>query len=403
MKIRAYTISWLLIAFMFMAAGSYAVAADVKTQDDGVKIAYFDNSTRDFSVDITFVGTTTLPGDDLGVDGSEGGMDVYNYVTNTAVPFVNVKFNYSGLITVNGSDAAGQAFVISNNFFKMATSGLEWTSSGFGVPLKQGDNFISVLYIAVDDNGAFSYAYDTVIVRVRSSDADLSNVPTYKSFPVDFGFVDEAVNATTYPLDYPAYDYNDPVMDLSFTSNGTDMGGQTFGTSALASTGVDVSGMVNSTGTVAIDADQLNGTDAVEGMSFFVDDYGIHPIASGANATFKTYASSSDAQIGGESYFGIATFAPNGIFTFDYESSDAEATYFSEFGASVADTSFFVVDETVVSTTVTETSVTSVVSNITETVNETTTVQQNPINAFAVGFAIFSMTFVTYVIRRKEE
>ncbi len=376
MKIRAYTFSWLLIAFMFAAAGTPAVVANVeKPVNEGIGPAYFDDSTRDFAVDIYFVGNTTLPGGQLPSGGTEGGMDVYNYQTDTAVPIVNVKFNYSGLITVNGSDAAGQVFVVAKNFLKMATSGGEHTTTGFAVPLSQGDNFISVVYIAADEDGNYHYAIDTVIVRV-SADGDFLE-PTYEEGKVYFDVKDQFTDGSTYDLDYPAFDYNDPVTNLEFKNyDGESLDGTAQATAFIQELGMNVTGSVNSTGTVAVNPDTLNGTDAVKGKLFYVDDYGVHDFPSDfnftggmLNATFKTFSDLATAEKGGESFLGMLTFSPNGILEGDGENSGATATYFSEFGATLDGATFFVVE-----------------GNVTIT---TEGGEDAPLNFAAVGFGLF--------------
>ncbi len=377
---------------MFAAAGTPAVVANVERPvNEGIGFAYFDNSTRDFNVDIYFVGNTTLPGGQLPSGGTEGGFDVYNYETDTAVPIVNVKFNYSGLITVNGSDAAGQAFVVSKNFLKMATSGGEHTTTGFAVPLSQGDNFVSVIYIAADESGNYHYAIDTVIVRVRA-DGNFNDKPTYKDGKVTFDVEDQFSEGSKYPLDYPDFDYNDPVTDLSFKNyDGETIDGTAQATAFVQELGLNVTGSVNSTGTVALDPDFLNGTDAVKGKLFYVDDYGVHDFPSefnftggSLNATFKTFDTVADAELGGESFLGMLTFAPNGIFSGDAENSDAEATYFSEFGATLDGASFFVVEGNV-------------------TVTTESTGSGSPINFAAVGFGLFSASLATYFVRRRKK
>lgn len=391
MKIRAFTFSWLLIAFMFAAAGSPAVLATTESPvNEGIGFAFFDNSTRDFSVDINFVGETTLPGGLLPSGGTEGGMDVYNYNTSTAVPIVNVKFNYSGLITVNGSDAAGQVFVVANNFLKMATSRGEHTTTGFAVPLTQGDNFVSVVYIAADEDGNYHYAIDTVIVRVRA-DGDFTNKPTYDDGLVYFDVEDEFTAGSDYPLPDPDFDYNDPVTDLDFHNyDGEELDGSSQATAYVQTVGLNVTGSVNSTGTVALEPDFLNGTDAVKGKLFYVDDYGVHDFPANfnftggsLNATFKTYDTIADGEIGGDSFLGLLTFSPNGIYAGDGEKSDADATYFSEFGATLDGANFLIV--------------TGNVSTVTVGGDDT------PINIFAVGFGLFSSAVATYFIRRRKK
>jgi hypothetical protein len=244
----------------------------------------FNGNGSDFAVDITFVGLDLF----TELDPTETGGNVYEVTSSSGIANIRLQADISGWTcwgcSGNFTDDDyraesdevlphfGQLFTVINGEVALLGAGFVG-SSGLPITLGPGDNVLTLLYAGKDEVAGFTWASDTIIVRVSTDgtfpDVDLENIDVSLDASDAFDGIPTVRNyINPMPLSFNAFsgyslDYTyKPKAELSATYSGADGGAinfdsiNNFGVEAADS--ISFEGMFDTTG---FDGEQIQGFD----------------------------------------------------------------------------------------------------------------------------------------------
>ena len=409
MKVPKFAI---LLTLSVMVFGTFAAASALTVPGEPtVGVDYFNEDTKTHSVDIYYVGSTSIEGyGNLSLAGQINGLDVYDRPSDSQFAAIVVKANITGMLpagnyndngtVISDDNITGSVFLLVNDEISYVSSAASIGDSGMTGYIHYGYNTITVLYMNMDGNGTITWASDTVLVRMDTA-ANLAGALNLNNYtvPVTMSVTDNFTSGTV--------DFNDPGVTASYGVNyltPTKISSSATVNGANSFTGITMTGTVDTTGSALLVDDilangttvdyseqdayydgfsnvwynVLNGSNAVQGTILFFDAMGVYDASSVTQAKLFQDAGS----------YGVIAFNPMGNTLAGWETGQhitlGSGNYSANFGLNITSSSFNFRNDTytVTSTDVSTASSTGVTVTSTEvSISETTGTQTSVITS----------------------
>ncbi len=226
---------------------------------------------------------------------------------NQSIPYLNNSVNFGKTTTI------GALYLIVDGFIQVLLDNV-FTSIGTQVGVQQGDHTITVVYLNYNPQTGIDIAYDTVVIRVRKStqefndysinkvELNLNVEDLFEEGQVEYDIItDEEYKSSEWDRQKLITPYQK--INSIVYNNGSDINLIPSSLSYLElnnQTSVKIDATVNSSGIA--DLQIQNTFDSAEGMTFFLDATGLHPLPLDQISLREGY-----------NFIGILTFAPYGM------------------------------------------------------------------------------------------
>ena len=326
------------------------------------------------SLNIAFIGETSVATDRISQSGTIRNIPFYNYVSTNDISLLVFKVNFfghtfaydvvkgTGLRTDrNDYTVTGQIFALSGSKAVQITYSDGLGDNGIPISFPQGDTPVSILYLLTDNLGNMQFAYDTVIIRIRRHLREFPESFSIEDFTVEFNLTDEANSIEYITFNNTVFSNRKPTGNLQIergTRNKVNVSQNyilyTDSTRASDWGELMFTASINTVGSVKTIDDYLvngkriadsesiqdaegqyynviDGDPAFPGIVFMFDDFGIKPITNSRHS-LSLFTNSNTSEIG------ILYFNPLGLVTKGWgthSNIDLGGNYSANFGFEV--------------------------------------------------------------------
>ncbi|MCY3414995.1 MAG: hypothetical protein INQ03_25315 [Candidatus Heimdallarchaeota archaeon] len=304
--------------FLLLASSSASLAA---SNSMDFEVNYINDGAA-ASLDIYFVGESSLAQDEIAMS-TYGTYDIVSSEPVLLTVKVNITgytmwtdiFNYTGTPT-EAFATAGQLDMVIDGSVSTVGAGYVSGSGGFVSLTGAYDHTVAFIYSLMAEDGTFSYATDSITVRIREAAADFGDFDV-KDYALSYDVTDVAVAGENISRAHtvPVYGYQRnatvEINECEVTVEGSTMNEE-----------ISIVGQIDSTGSMDDATDEW--VTSTIGRAFLFDAEGLHLIGDTAPTVAKVrYSGANDTS----TYIGVVVLGDAGIGYHYYDHEGLRGTY----------------------------------------------------------------------------